>query len=139
MITVHFLPNDFIEVVMSDDINAEQWQEYQDTIWNLLEEREERGYILANFLHATKFSPDLLSQFGTARHLKHPRLGLIVLLGGSPLVNFALKFTEHNASKSGADIHLRIHKDREAALKVLIDRRELDSAASMVRKQIKKF
>lgn len=138
MITVHFIPNDLIEVVLSDAVGAAEWQEYQDTIWNLLEEREERGYILANFLHATKFSPELLSQFGTARHLKHPRLGLIVLLGGTPLVNFALKFTEHNAAKSQAGANLRIHKDRDAAIKVLLDRRELDSAASMVRKQIKK-
>jgi hypothetical protein len=129
MIKVNFLPDDLIEICVEDTIDDAEWQNYQDTIWNILEEREEKSYVIANFLNATKFSPALLSEFGTGRHLKHPRLGFIVLIGGNPLVNFALTYTEHNASNAP----LRIHNDRDAALEFLRMRRQFDIEVNKMR------
>lgn len=102
----------------------EMWQQYQEMILKLLEDSEKQLYILSDFQEMQSFDPEIASEVGTAKHLSHPKLGMIVLLGGNTLSNFILVLTENRATRTKKSDTLRIHKDYDRALEILQDFRD---------------
>jgi hypothetical protein len=125
MLTHQELPDGIVEIIHTGDLDAEDWQKYQDLVLEILDSHTEKVYILSNFSGSRQFQKNLISQFGTARHLTHPHLGMLTLLGGNALQNFLAKLTELRAAKAHRDSALRIHADRDRALEVLRHYRDI--------------
>jgi hypothetical protein len=98
----------------------------------LLNATENRLYILSNFVKIESFSREIVPQVGTAPHLTHPKLGMLVLLGGNALQNFVMQLTQLRARQANRDSNLRVHTDRSRALEVLTHFRTLHQSPETV-------
>lgn len=127
MMTIKHRDDGLIEVRHEDFFSMDDWREYQAMMLTLLDAAEQRLYILSDFSRTPTFDPALAREMGTAQHLAHPRLGLLVLLGGNTLSNFALQVTEGRAERNGHHARLRIHTDRQRALATLRQQKALDA------------
>lgn len=130
MFEVKTLDSGIIEVIHEGEFTIQNWRDYQETLLEMLDASSETLYILSNFSGTTIFAKEIVPEVGTARHLSHPRLGLIVLLGGNALQNFILALTEHRAQKQESSSRLRVHKDYDRAVEVLEYQRSIDRAAA---------
>lgn len=119
MLKLNELPDGIVEIVVEGEFGPDAWKAYQDMVWDYLETHDEKCYFLLNAGSTVRVDPVILKEFGTARHLTHPRLGLIALLGTNALQQFILKLTENTAKQQNRAQGLRIHTNRDAALDVL--------------------
>lgn len=119
MFEVKRLEDRIILVEHEGDFTYENWQEYQRVLLDLLDNSETNLYILSDFRKSTLFEPAIVAEAGTAKHLKHEKLGLIVLLGGDPLKNFVLAITENRAAQEKQSERLRIHYEYDRAMEAL--------------------
>jgi hypothetical protein len=126
MFKVEEIDDQIIRIQPEDShVTKDMWQEYQRLQLELLENSDKRLYILSDFSNMESFDTKITSEVGTAKHLSHPNLGLIVLLGGSTLGNFIIMLTEHRASKQEKNDVLRVHKDYNRALEALRHHRDI--------------
>ncbi len=119
MLQQKILDNGIIEISHVGIFTLEHWIEYKQTMMNLLDSSEEKLYVLSDFSKTERFDKEIVPEAGTAPHLAHPNLGLIVLLGGNALHNFILQITANRASKEERDSKMRVHKDYDRALETL--------------------
>lgn len=135
MLRVQNLPGDIIEIIITDVFDAQMWHDYQDLVWNTLEQSLHRRYFLLNVTDLESVDPNIIKEFGTARHLKHPLLGCIVMLGSTSLQNFLLKMTETKAAKTQGATGVLIQTDRAHALTLLEQRRQLNDEIERIQQQ----
>ena len=120
MFTIKPMEDGIISVITNPtDFQMEHWTEYQRVMLDLLDNAEEKLYILADFRKLTKFDPKILQVAGTAQHLTHENLGMLVLLGGNAMANFALKMTEVRAERDHRGDKMRLHMDYTRAIDTL--------------------
>jgi len=120
MFTIEKLEDGIISVIVDEnEFTMEHWAEYQRIMLDLLDKADEKLYILGDFRKATKFDPKLLYEAGTAEHLTHENLGLLVLLGSNAMANFALKMTEVRATRDQRAGKMRLHMDYGRAIDTL--------------------
>lgn len=113
------LDNGIIEISHVGIFTLEHWLEYKQTMIDLLDASDKKVYILSDFSKTERFDKEIVPEAGTAPHLTHPNLGLIVLLGGNALHNFILQITANRASKEERDSKMRVHKEYDRALETL--------------------
>ncbi len=121
MFEIKALENGVLQVSHSGVFTVADWQEYQRLMLEQLDQTEQPLYILSDFRQTTSFHTEIIREVGTARHLIHPKLGLIVLLGGSSLTSFVLLLTEARALKENQSEKLRVHRDYHLAMQALLD------------------
>lgn len=126
---VKYRDDGLIEIEQGEFFSVEDWREYQRIMLEILDAAEGRTYILTDFSKTQSFDPKIAGEFGGAKHLTHPRLGMLVLLGGNTLMNFALKVTEGRAQREGRNKRLRLHKDRERAENALLHQKKIEAIA----------
>lgn len=114
------LDNGIIKISHEGFFSAEHWDEYKQTMVNLLDDSNEKLYVLSDFSKTELFSKEIVPQAGTAPHLIHPNLGLIVLLGGNALHNFILQITDNRARRESKDGKMRVHTDYDRAIDTLL-------------------
>lgn len=127
-IELHMDDDKILQVTASGKLDAEVWRDYKAKIYEYLEGSEEKVYILTDLSKVEGIDPNILGEFGHAPHLVHPKLGFIVLLGGTSFQQFITKITEGNALRAQRAEKLRVHYEREIATEWLLARRELDQA-----------
>jgi len=128
MFTIKQLDEQIIEVYDSGALTYDDWGQYQKVMLDELNRVDHKLYILSNFADITHFDTKIAREAGTAKHLIHPNLGLIVLLGGSVLMNFILQITENRAQQEQKSTRLRIHKDYDRAIDALIHQRNIENS-----------
>ncbi len=125
MLSQETLDNGIIKISHSGLFTLENWNEYKQTMIDLLEASEDKLYVLSDFSETERFEKSIVPQAGTAPHLIHPNLGLIVLLGGNALHNFILQITANRASKENKDSKMRVHSDYDRAIDTLLHFRKI--------------
>ncbi|HEX2908485.1 MAG TPA: hypothetical protein VHO69_16555 [Phototrophicaceae bacterium] len=118
-----------IEVIYAGEFTLQDWAEYQELMLEQLNQSSGKLYILTNFLQTTRLDKEILPLVGSAKHLTHPNLGLIVLLGGNAFQNFILLLTENRAMKEEKGSRLRIHRDYDRALEMLEYQQTIEAKA----------
>jgi hypothetical protein len=135
MLTAQNIPGDFVEIIITEILDAQTWHDYQDLVWNTLEHSLHKRYFLLNVTDLESVDPNIIKEFGTARHLKHPLLGCIVMLGSTSLQNFLLKMTETKAARTQGATGVLIQTDRAHALTLLEKRRELNEEIERIQQR----
>ena len=130
MFDVKQLDKQIIEIYYKGEVSYDTWVSYQDRLLEELDKVDHKLYILSNFSDITLFDPKIAKEVGTAKHLTHPNLGLIVLLGGNVLMNFILQLTANRAQKEEKSTRVRIHKDYKRALEALTHQRNIENNPS---------
>lgn len=108
-----------IEISHSGHFSADDWQEYQRLMIQVLDEASGKIGILSNFIKTESIDNQLIKDVGTAKHLSHPNLGFLMLLPGQPLHNLVLSLAESRAVQENKDLKMRIERDRDKALDTL--------------------
>lgn len=119
MLKLEILPDGIVQVTHSGAFMVEDWRAYQEMLLEHLDSSDSPQYILTDFSQTARFDSGIVKEAGTARHLTHPNLGLIVLLGGNALHKFILQLTENRASKDNRGTKLRVQADRNRAIEML--------------------
>lgn len=125
MMQVTTSPEGLTELSFEGVFTVEMWKEYQQTLLRLLDESSERLYILSDFSNVTLIERGVIMEAGTAPHLTHPRLGMLVLLGGNVLQNFILELTEKRALRENRSDKMRVHHQRDRAVETLLHFRDI--------------
>ena len=120
MLSKTTLDNGIILVSHEGYLSLEEWDAYKNMLVEALDESDDLVYILSDFTGTETFGKEILGQVGTAPHLAHPHLGMIVLLGGNALQNFVLQITDNRARKEAKDSKLRVHTDYDRAIDTLL-------------------
>lgn len=134
MFEVKTVGDQIIEIYGSGEATFENWQEYQQIMIHELHNATQTLYMLSNFSDITLFDSKIAKEVGKAKHLVHPNLGMLVLVGGNVLINFALQLAQNQAKQNDNASHLQVYKDYDQALKFLIFQR--DAQANIVPKLI---
>ncbi|GEM_PF-1931419 len=129
MLTVEEMENQLISVKNEGEFTHRLWNEYQVIVMNLLDSAERPLYILSDFTETTGFEKTILPHIGSDLHFSHPKLGLIVLVGGSVLINFLLVVAENRATKEQQSQKMRVSRDRNEAVKTLRHYRDIAGIA----------
>lgn len=108
-----------IEISHEGHFSDADWQEYKALMMELLDAAEGKICILSNFSKSVSFDKHLVKEVGTAKHLGHPNLGFLILLGGNSLHNFVFSLTESRAMQENKNIKMKIERDRQRALDTL--------------------
>jgi hypothetical protein len=119
MLKIQTLPDGIIEISHTGIFTIEHWRDYQKSMIDMLNASDKKLYILSDFSQTERFDKEIVPEAGTAPHLVHENMGLIVLLGGNALHNFILQLTQNRARKDDKDTKLRVHTDRDRALETL--------------------
>ena len=98
----------------------------------ILDASDKQVYVLSDFSDIESFAKEIVPEVGTAPHLTHPNLGMIVLLGGNALQNFILQITNNRARRESRDTKMRVHSDYDRAVETLLHFRKIheDTTAS---------
>jgi hypothetical protein len=108
-----------IEICYEGHFSAEDWEEYKVLMTKCLDEADGKICILSDFSKTPSFDAHLVKDVSTAKHLSHPNLGFLMLLGGNSLHNFIFSLASSRAMQENKDLKLRIERDREKALDTL--------------------
>lgn len=119
MLKVEHLADGIIEISHTGLFTVEHWRDYQQTMVDMLDASDKMLYFLSDFSETERFDKEIVPQAGTASHLAHKNMGLIVLLGGNALHNFILQITQNRAKKEDKGSKLRVHTDRDRAIETL--------------------
>lgn len=120
MFSITSMPNGIIHIKHHGMFTYNHWIKYQSLVMKLLDESQEVLYILSDFSKTTRFEKRVVLEAGTARHLKHEKLGLMVLYSNTTLSNFILQITLNRAHRENLDDRLRIQTDYERAMQLLL-------------------
>jgi hypothetical protein len=131
MFTVEHRDDGIIGVITEDkNFTMEHWAEYQRVMLELLDDADEQIYILSDFRAIQLFASKLIYEVGTAKHLTHDKLGMLVLLGGNALTNFTLKMTEARATREDRNTKMRLHTEYTRAVNTLLHFRKIQTGES---------
>lgn len=123
------IADDLIEVIYEPDgesFGATAWRAYKNLLLEKLNTAEQKLYILSNFTAVTTIDPNITKEFGSAEHLFHEKLGMIVIMAetDSPFHKFWVKIMELKGMASEYQGKLRADFSRERGLQRLRDARE---------------
>jgi|GEM_PF-7124800 len=121
------LADGIIQITFEGILDAEQWRNYKKAIIEHLDNSTDLQFILTDLSQLEDVDKNIISEFGSAPHLTHEKLGFLVLLGGNAFQQFISKITEGNALRNHRAQRLRVHYDREGAMQWLYERRDLEN------------
>jgi len=125
MFEVRQLDQQMIEIYSEGECTYKDWIEYQELVLEQLNLANHKLYILSNLSELTSFESKIVKEVGTAKHLTHPNLGFIVMVGGNKLMNFLLQVTENRAQQERSHERMRVLKNYDKALQTLNQQREM--------------
>lgn len=121
MFEIKNFPTGIIQVIHEGYFTLDHWVEYKRIMMHLLDDADDKVYILSDFSRTERFDNRVILEAGTAPHLTHEKLGLIVLYGGSQLNNFVLQIAQNRAQRQNRHDKLRLHNDYEQAIQILLN------------------
>lgn len=123
---VEYLNEDMAEITYEPSepkFGPEAWRTYKAAVIAELDKRERPLYIMSNFTAVDVIDPAITKEFGSAEHLFHDKLGMIVIMSesNSPFHKFWAKIMELKGMASEYRGKLRADFSRERAMQRLLD------------------